>query len=488
MHLYTDFLEARLRDGRGGHAALLTDTDRVSYRALEARAAAWAARLHAAGATPGSRVLLALPDGSEFVAAFFGALRLGAIAAPANPHAPAGLLARLAGYIEAAVVVTTGTRLGECAADDRPVLTPEDVEAASAGVPPLHRGSPGDDAVWQFTSGSSGEPKAVRHSHWAFAAAADAYGRGVLGLVAGDITIAAPRLYFGYAMGANLLFPFSVGASVVLFDERPTPAALGARIARHRATVLMSTPASLRQMTLASDITPGQLASLRVATSAGEALPDGVAAAWSARFGTPVLDGLGMTETCHIVISNRIGAIVPGSLGQPVPGYEVRVCDHAGVGVPDGEPGELWVRGPSVAQGYWQRPEAEARVFRDGWCVPGDMVRRLPGGGVEFCGRADDMLKVNGQWVAPRVVEECLLTHPAVREAAVVGVRDDDGLVRPHAIVVADHLSGSLTGELQALVRARLAPHAHPRGVTYVGALPRTATGKIDRAELLTLI
>ncbi|MGE0394346.1 MAG: AMP-binding protein [Vicinamibacterales bacterium] len=490
LNLYADLIGARVRDGRGGHPAILTDDDRCSYRALDARAAAWAACLHATGVRAGGRVLIALPDGVDLVAALFGALRLGAVAALANPRLPAGQLARLVSYVDAAVAVTGPDRAAECAsAGDRlrPTLAPADVRPGGE-VPPPHRGSPGDDAIWQFTSGSSGEPRAVRHSHWSFVSAAEAWGREVLGLTEDDVTVAVPRLFFGYAMGANLLFPFAAGASVVLFDDRPTAFAVASRIVRHRATVLVTTPAAVRQMTAAVEVLPAHLASLRVATSAGEALPASIAAAWTRRFGVPLVDGLGMTEMCHIVIGQRVGDAAPGSIGRPVPGYEIRLCGPDGTAVPDGEPGELWVRGPSRALGYWQRPEAEARVFRDEWCVPGDMLRQLPDGRFEFCGRTDDLFKVNGQWVVPAAVEDCLLAHPAVRECAVVGEPDEDGLVRPHAIVVADQITGSLTADLQAFVRERLAPHAHPRRVTYVDALPRTSTGKLDRAELMRML
>lgn len=489
LNLYADLLDARVRAGRGGHPAILTDDDRCSYRALDARAAAWAACLHAAGVRAGERVLIALPDGVDLVAALFGVLRLGAIAAPANPRLPSGQLAALVTYVDATASIVSPERAGECAnAGDRtrPAITPGDVRPGGE-VPPPHRGSPGDDAIWQFTSGSSGEPKAVRHSHWAFVAAAEAWGRDVLGLTEHDVTIAVPRLFFGYAMGANLLFPFLAGASIVLFDDRATAFAVASRIVRHRATVLVTTPAAVRQMTTAVEVLPAHLASLRVATSAGEALPASLATAWARRFSVPLIDGLGMTEMGHIVIGQRIGDAVPGSVGRPVPGYEVRLCDGRGADVADGEPGELWVRGPSRALGYWQRPEAEARVFRDGWCVPGDMLRQLPDGRYEFCGRSDDLFKVNGQWVVPAAVEACLLAHPAVRECAVVGEPDEDGLVRPHAVVVAGQLTGSLTAELQAFVRERLAPHAHPRRVTYLDALPRTSTGKLDRLALRAL-
>ena len=488
LNLYTHVLENRLREGRGGSPAVHADGESRTYRALDARACCWAARFHADGVLPGQRVLIALPDGVELVAAFLGALRCGGVAALASPRVPEGQLRRLADYIGASAAVVPEARVVECSGAGTGLhpVTGDSAQATTSGIPPVHPAAPGDDAVWQFTSGSSGEPKAVRHSHDAFIQAAEAYGRGVLGLGPDDVTVAVPKLPFGYAMGANLVFPLSVGASVVLFEERATAAVLAAHVRRHEATVLVTTPAMVRQMTGDPGILPA-LATLRVATSAGEALPAVLHRRWHERIGVELLDGLGMTEMCHIVVSNQIGDAEPGLLGRPVPGYDVRLCDADGQDVPDGEPGELWVTGPSRALGYWQRPEDEARVFRGEWCVPGDMLRRHEDGRYVFCGRTDDMLKVNGQWVAPRAVEECLLLHPLVREAAVIGVKDDDGLVRPHAVVVADQLSGELTGELQALVREHLAPHAHPRGVTYVDALPRTPQGKRDRAALVRL-
>ncbi len=490
LNLYTHVLENRLREGRGGNPAVHADGESRSYRALDARACSWAARFQADGVVPGQRVLIALPDGVELVAAFFGALRLGAVAALASPLVPEGQLRRLADYIDASAAVVPASRLVECSGAGKGLhpITVDAVLAATSGIPPVHALAPGDDAVWQFTSGSSGEPKAVRHSHDAFIRAAEAYGQGILRLGPGDVTVAAPKLHFGYAMGANLLFPLSVGASVVLFEERATAGVLASLVRRHQATVLVTTPATVRQMAGGDPGMRDMLTTLRVATSAGEALPATLHQRWRERIGVELVDGLGMTEMCHIVVSNQIGEVEPGLLGRPVPGYDVRLCDADGQDVPDGEPGELWVRGPSRALGYWQRPEDESRVFRGEWCVPGDMLLRHADGRYEFCGRTDDMLKVNGQWVAPRAVEECLLQHPQVRDVAVIGVKDEDGLVRPHAVVVADRLSGELTGELQALVREHLAPHAHPRGVTYVDSLPRTPQGKRDRAALLLLV
>jgi benzoate-CoA ligase family protein len=489
MNIYNHFLKAQLRAGRGGSPAVRVDGEVWTYRAIDVRTGGWAARLHADGVTPGQRVLVALPDGADFVAAFFGGLRLGAVVAIASPDVPNGQLRALAEYVGASAAVLPEGRVAECrgAAGVVEPITAASVHPVTSGIPPARQVAPDDDAVWQFTSGSSGAPKAVRHSHAAFAYAAEAYGRRVLRLTPEDVTIAAPKLHFGYALGANLLFPFSVGASIVLSDERTTAASLVAQVCRHGATVLVTTPAMVRQMAAVEDAMGDALTTLRVATSAGEALPTPLHQRWIARTGVELLDGLGMTEMCHVVVSNGIGKAAPGTVGRPVPGYDVRLCDTDGQDVPEGEPGEFWVRGPSRALGYWERSDDEARVFRGDWCVPGDMLRRIPDGRLEFCGRTDDMLKVNGQWVAPRAVEECLLRHPQVREAAVIGVPDDDGLVRPHAVIVAHRPSGALGAELQTLVREHLAPHSHPRRVIFVDTLPRTPQGKRDRAALRSL-
>lgn len=490
MNICAQFLDARLAEGAGDRIAIRTDERAWSAAALVEASSRWAGLLRRDGVTPGSRVLIALGDGAPLVAALFGALRLGGVAVIANPVLSDAALAALAVDLEARVVV---------AGQDRPALAEmgpgvavlragsPDFEASLADAPCVagcHPSALGDDALWQLSSGTTGRPKAVRHTHGGILASQRAYGAGVLGLRPEDVTIAAPKLLFGYAAGTNLLFPLAAGGSTVLFPERSTAESLVERIRRHSATVLVTTPAMVRQMVHHPTLTRADLGSLRLATSAGEALPGPLYERWMARFGVELLDGLGMTETCHIFISNRPGAVTPGTLGAVLPGYEVRLCDGAGIAVPAGEPGELWVRGPSVAAGYWARPDEQRRVFREGWCVSGDLVRRNPDGTFTHVGRVDDLLKVNGKWVVPGLVEACLLGHPSVLEAAVAGVVDADGLVRPHAFVVAEGGSPALAAELQAYSMARLEPHAHPRAVVFLDQLPRTAQGKVDRAAL----
>jgi len=306
----------------------------------------------------------------------------------------------------------------------------------------------------------------------------------VIGYTERDITLSVPKLYFGYATGSNLLFPFSVGARTVLFPEAATPDVLFGKIARFRPTVMINVPTMINQMVSHSAAARQDLSCLRLATSAGEPLPVELYHRWKRTFGVELLDGLGTAEMWHIFISNRPGQVRPGTLGTVVPGFEVKVCDDVGRELPAGEVGALWVRGESRAIGYWQQMDKTKQGFRGEWYVSGDMVRRDADGYFTYCGRADDLLKVSGKWLAPQEVENCLLQHPAVKEVAVVGVVGEHGLVKPHAFVVVKEPRQGLAEELQAFVRERLEPYKYPREVIFLDALPRTHLGKVDRARL----
>ena len=363
-------------------------------------------------------------------------------------------------------------------------------DAATNGWParfdpvPTHRDDP---AIWLFSGGTTGKPKAVVQTPGGFANAAERYGRGVLDLQPDDVTIAVPKLFFGYATGANVLFPFLAGASCVLFPEKSTASTLFGLIARHRTTVLVNVPAMVQQMTAHPEAAAQDFSCFRVATSAGEALPAEMHERWTRTFGVELLDGLGTAEMWHIFISNRPGRVAPGTIGWPVSGYEVRLCDAAGREVADGEEGALWVKGASRGLCYWQRLEETMRTFRGEWTVTGDLLRKNRDGSFVYCGRADDMLKVGGRWMAPAEVENCLLQHAAVREVAVVPFKNADGLVKPIAFVVPAGEPGAALGdELQAFVRARLEPFKCPREVVFLQELPRTHLNKIDRKALAT--
>jgi acyl-coenzyme A synthetase/AMP-(fatty) acid ligase len=287
-------------------------------------------------------------------------------------------------------------------------------------------------------------------------------------------------------MGSNLLFPFAVGAASVLFEERCTADAIFTRVARYRPTALIAVPTMINQMVSHPDAARQDFSSIRVATSAGEGLPEELHARWDRLFGVPLLDGLGTAEQWHIFLSNRVGRIRRGTLGEVVPGFEIRVADEEGNPVPDGTVGHLWVRGGSRALGYWQQLDKSQTCFRGEWVVTGDLVCRDADGYYTYGGRADELLKVSGKWLSATEVESCLLLHPAVSQAAVVGVADPSGLVKPHAWIVARERRDGLAEELKAFVYDRLEHYKCPREVFFVDSLPTTHLGKVDRGKLRT--
>jgi len=489
------FLDARVRDGQGDRTALLTDRGSLTYRDVQAQANRFGHLLRGAGAEPERRVLIALPDGPEFVAALFGTLKIGAVVVMVNPQLAPDAIAYFYAYTRASVAVVdrdSGAPF-QAAADRAPHLkrllvigdpaAAQDLERAPDRLDtfPSHRDDP---AIWLFSGGTTGQPKAVVQTHRAFTNTTECYAKGVIGYRESDVTISVPKLFFGYATGSNLLFPFAVGARAVLFPGRCTADVLFEKIQKFRPTILINVPAMINQMVGHPDAGRQDLSSLRLATSAGEALPVELYERWQAAFGVELLDGLGTAEMWHIFLSNRPGAVKPGTLGQVVRGFEVKVCDDDGRELPDGEVGMLWVRGGSRAIGYWQQMDTTKQAFRGEWYVSGDMIRRDAEGYFTYCGRADDMLKVSGKWLSPQEVENCLLQHPTVKEVAVVGVVSVGGLTKPHAYVVASERRADLAEELKAFVRERLEPYKAPREVVFLDALPRTHLGKVDRGRL----
>jgi benzoate-CoA ligase family protein len=340
-----------------------------------------------------------------------------------------------------------------------------------------------DPAIWLFSGGTTGRPKAVVQRHGSYANAAERYARQTMGYEADDVAIGVPKLYFGYALGAVLFFPFAVGGSAVLFADRPTPGGLFERIARHRATVLINVP-SMIAVLVDQPSDAHDLSSLRFATSAGEALPAALYDRWMQTFGVELYDGLGTAEMWHVFVTNQPGHVRPGTLGRPVAGYDVEVRDDEGRPLPAGEVGRLWVRGGSRATAYWRNMDATQQVFRGEWVVTGDLIAKDADGYVTYVGRGDDALKVKGRWLLPAEVESCLLAHDRVVECAVVGATDTDGLVKPVAFVVAASPDAALADELQRWVLDRLEPYKHPRRVVVLDDFPRTHLGKIDRGAL----
>ena len=342
-------------------------------------------------------------------------------------------------------------------------------------------------AFWLYSSGSTGLPKGVKHVHGSLRATAETYGAQVLGIRPDDLVFSAAKLFFAYGLGNAMTFPMSVGAGAALLAARPTPDAVLDTMRRHQPTILGGVPTLYAALLAHPGLGPGAgSARLRRCISAGEALPEAVGARWAAAVGVEILDGIGSTEMLHIFLSNRPGAIRPGTSGAAVPGYSLRVVDEAGRDVVRGEIGELLVQGPSAAEGYWNQRAKSQRTFAGVWTWTGDKYVQEPDGAYRYCGRADDMFKVGGLWVSPFEVEGALVSHPAVLEAAVVGHADADGLLKPRAFVVlrdgavADGLHEALKAHVQALV----GPWKYPRWIEVVAELPKTATGKVQRFKL----
>ena len=488
------FLDARIQEGKAENTAIITGDGTQTYGETRDAANRFASVLSSAGVRPEERVIIALPDGPEYVAAFFGILKVGAVVVMVNPDLPSDIVEYFCAYTGARTAIVTSavaptfigqrasSRLDQVLVVDDPEFRSRELTASPdfANVA-THRDDP---AIWLFSGGTTGRPKAVVQTHRSFANTTECYAKTVIGYTEADRTLSVPKLYFGYATGSNLLFPFSVGASTILFPGRCTVEVLFEQIRTHRPTILINVPTMVNKMVNDEGASDQDFSSLRLSTSAGEALPEELFHRWQDAFGVEMLDGLGTAEMWHIFISNPPGDARPGTIGKAVPGFDVQVRDEEGRIVPDGQTGWLWVRGDSRAIGYWQQMEKTKMAFRGDWYVSGDLVERDSDGYFRYRGRSDDLLKVGGKWLAPQEVEGCLLKHDRVKEVAVVGVVDADGLTKPHAFVVAVSPDAALAEELQSFCRQHLEAYKHPREVVFLEALPQTHLGKVDRAKL----
>jgi benzoate-CoA ligase len=478
------------------------DAVRMSNRAGNA--------LREAGLRMEERVLIVLPDCPEFVWTWFGASRAGAVITMVNPLLPAedykyyldytratcaviheSLLktfeeaARGARYLRSVLVV--GRERGPFLSFSE-ALASQPNECMPADT---HRD---DIAIWLFTSGSTGRPKGAVHLHHDLPYNTEVFAKRTINVREDDLTVSVPKLFFGYATGTNLLFPFAVGGATALFEERSTPEKLFEVIGRFRPTVLTTVPTMINAMLNAvggagdNDGGGGKdLSSLRFCYSAGEALPVELYTRWVERFGVEIYDGIGSAEMFHIYITNRPGDVKPGSLGRVVEGYEARIVDGEGAEVTAGEMGTLRIKGDSAALCYWNAHEKSKETFGGDWCITGDQFHVDPDGYFWYHGRTDDMLKVSGVFVAPAEIENCLLQHDAVREAAVVGHDAGDGLVKPKAFVVlreGHSPDEGLARDIQEFVKSHLALYKYPRWVEFVPSIPKNDRGKIDRKQL----
>ena len=497
------FVDRHLEEGRGDRVALLCGERAVTYAELAALVNRAGHVLGDLGVRQEERVLLALSDSVEFVATWYAAQKIGAVTAEVYSFLPAKDFTYYLDYTRAGVVVvdaTTLERMREARTERRDRrwprtllavgVAPEDLREDEESFDALVARAPAaldpapttrdDIAIWKFTTGSTGMPKACVHRMETPLRSFEHYAKGVLDIREDDVVLPVPKLFFGYARDLTALYPFGVGGAGIVFPERTTAERIFELVARHRPTILVNVPTMMRAMI---DQPDHELSCLRLCTSAGEPLPEEMHRRWIDTFGVEVLDGIGSSEAYHIYISNRPGAAQPGTLGQVVPGYTARVVDDDGRELPDGETGRLWIQGDTTALMYWNSREASVRTFAADVVMSGDLFARDPDGYFRYRGRADDLLKVGGIWVAPQEIEQCLAAHPDVTECAVIGY-EENGLQKPRAFVVLREGATADAASLQAHVKATLSPHKYPRDVRFVAELPRTGSGKVDRRAL----
>ena len=496
---------------RPDKAAFIDDLGALSYGELEQRLRRLAAGLRALGMRREERVLLLMHDCNDWPVSFLGALYAGLVPVAVNTLLTADDYAYMLEHSRAQAVLVSGALLPALTAAmtrsdhevgkvivSRPVapLHPAEVEMEvflQAHSPAVRAAStgPDDPGFWLYSSGSTGRPKGTVHSHANPYWTAELYGKAVLHLRESDVCFSAAKLFFAYGLGNGLSFPMSVGATTLLMAERPTPEATFKRwlgkVGGVKPTVFFGAPTGFAGM-LASPLLPRRdEVALRLVSSAGEALPAELGERFKRHFGVDIIDGIGSTEMLHIFLSNRPERVRYGSTGWPVAGYEVELRGDDGAPVADGEPGDLYIHGPSAAMMYWGNRAKTRDTFQGGWTKSGDKYVRNGDGSYTYGGRSDDMLKVSGVYVSPFEVEATLVQHPAVLEAAVIGLEDADGLVKTKAFVVLKDGAHADEAELKAFVKDRLAPYKYPRFIEFVADLPKTATGKIQRFKLREL-
>jgi len=497
-------LDRRVKAGDGGRLAITGAGGQFSYAQLLDLVQRTAAGLRETGLEPEQRIVMFCSDGPAFAAVYLAAMRIGAIPVPVSTMLRAAGLAELLRDSRARLLAVT-PEFGELAAEAaaaapelRGILASGGTGPAAATVPvhdldALVAAAVPDEAVypsaadspafWLYTSGTTGKPKAAMHRHGSVQVVCETYGARVLGIRPGDRCLSAAKAFFAYGLGNSLLFPLSAGAAAILEPAPARPQVVAERAAQFGATLFFAGPTFFANM-LRAELPSSAMAGIRLAVSAGEALPAALYERWTSHFGVDILDGIGMTEMLHIFLSNHEGQVRPGTTGVAVPGYELKILDEAGAPVPPGTPGTLYVRGSSAATGYWSRYDASRQVFQGEWLRTGDTYVADADGYYACLGRTGDMLKVSGMWVSPAEVERRLLAHPSVTQAIVVAGRDGDGLEKPVAYVILGPGTPAAEDELIQFCRDGLPGFKRPRRVVFTDGYPTTATGKVRRVEL----
>ena len=508
----SEFIDANVARGLGSKLAFADGERTLTYRELQTRSCRFARGLARLGIHSEQRIAMLLYDTVDFPVVFWGAVRTGVIVLPLNTLLTHEQYAYMLGDSRATALVVSASlipsilpvldrlprirtivlvgagKVDKAAFGDRAVHQFEALLSAEDPEPFCAPTISDEVAFWLYTSGSTGDPKAVRHVHTSLMATAKFMGQGTLGIAENDIIFSAAKLYFAYGLGNAMTFPMSVGATSVLLPGRATPDTVLALMREHRPTIFYGVPTLYAALLAQPDLRRGAGSDrLRICVSAGEALPAPIAERWREQVGVEILDGIGSTEMLQTYLSNRPDDVRPGSTGRPVAGYDMKVVDEDGNELPDGQIGELVVRGPSAGDGYWNQRAKSRRTFVGEWTHTGDKFYRDAEGYFYYCGRTDDMFKVSGMWVSPFEVEAALISHEAVLEAAVIGKEDGDGLTKPKAFVVLRNGVAPDDGLLEMLrlhVKERAGPWKYPRWIDFRTDLPKTSTGKIQRFKL----
>ena len=506
-NLVDHFVDRHIREGHGDKLAISSGPRRLTYGEIAQQVNRVGNGLVHLGLEEEQRVLLVLPDSPEFVAAYFGTMKIGAVAVPTNTAVRASDYAHFLEHSRAKIAIVHSVFLPEfCPALNgqrycrKIIVCGERVDGYIAWDDFISDESPqleaaptckDDAAFWLWTSGSTGRPKAAVHLHDDWLYCCEYYARGVLDIQASDVTFSSSKLFHAYGLGNGLMFPFHVGATTILHPDKPKAKGILETAQSNRPTLFFSVPTLYAAMLQEGD--QGRhydLRSVRLAVSAAEPLPAEIFRRWKQRFGVEILDGIGSTEVLHIYLSARPGQVCPGSTGQAVPGYELALIDDSGQRVPTGAIGDLMVAGPSTAQRYWNRQDLTRSRIRGRWFFTGDKYTVDDDGYYWYAGRTDDMFRVSGQWVSPIEVECALIEHPCVLEAAVIPFEEKIGVHTPKAFVVLSegYVGGDeLAKELQEFVKQRITPHKYPRHIEFLPELPKTAAGKILRYKLREL-
>lgn len=489
---------------RASKTAYIDDQGFLTYGELADRIQRMATALMNAGVHREERVLLLVHDCNDWPVAFLGAMYAGIVPVAVNTlltandyHYMLSNSRATAAIVSEALRPTLEAALAKGDHDIKAVLVSRAKGDLPAGMlhlePALQAAEPlakpantsaDDPGFWLYSSGSTGNPKGTVHTqanpYWT----AELYGKRILGMTEDDICFSAAKLFFAYGLGNALSFPLSVGATVVLMPDRPTPDAVFKRWVENKPTIFFGAPTGFAGMLAAPNLPRKDQVALRLASSAGEALPADIGERFTQHFGVEIIDGIGSTEMLHIFLSNQPGKVRYGTTGWPVPGYEIELRGEDGLPVTDGETGDLYIQGPSAALMYWNNRPKTRETFQGAWTKSGDKYVRNTDGTYTYSGRSDDMLKVSGIYVSPFEVEATLVQHPAVLEAAVIGKQDADGLTKTKAFVVLKEGVEVTADELKAFVKDKLAPYKYPRFIEFVQELPKTATGKIQRFKL----